>query len=328
MNAEEMARFHEERKGRICGSDLTHLLEADYGCRRRLWYDKKGIPADFPFHGNNHTRRGNILEPIVAQELSEREGFVMLPKSATGFFHHPEWDQGGCHVDQLMIDPRSGTRGVLEIKCPTQRTYFKWKKESVPPLGASLQVIWGMACTGARWGIVLAFNSDQWDYHLWHVEWDEATAQNLLVLAKEHVEAWEQKDNPLPILHPDNPACAQCPWRKRCQGLGIGWEIDLDRDGPVEPGVPDESVAPLMDQYVECKTNLAFWKSEKDRVEERVKEALKGRSKVFCSRGKVVCTVVQRKAYSVPATAYTQLRVIPNKPEVLSDGSEDASYDD
>ena len=67
--------FHEVRKTGFGGSDAHHYANIEpYGCARRVVYDKMGVPADYPFTGNNHTERGIWLEPIVAELTTEATG--------------------------------------------------------------------------------------------------------------------------------------------------------------------------------------------------------------------------------------------------------------
>jgi hypothetical protein len=61
-----------ERKKAIGGSDIPHLVGLEpFGCQRRLWYDKKGVPEDFPQQTNRHMKRGSAMEEFAVTEYYE-----------------------------------------------------------------------------------------------------------------------------------------------------------------------------------------------------------------------------------------------------------------
>ena len=72
-----MSELHSEdwlarrRKG-IGGSDWQDVLGLDpWGCARRLWYDKRSTPHDFPRRYTGAMKRGHKLEALVAEEVSD-----------------------------------------------------------------------------------------------------------------------------------------------------------------------------------------------------------------------------------------------------------------
>src|SRR5262245_38151315 len=60
MTTASREKFLEQRKLGIGGSDVAHLFnEPPYGCSRRLWLEKRGIPPDYPESPTDIMERGN-----------------------------------------------------------------------------------------------------------------------------------------------------------------------------------------------------------------------------------------------------------------------------
>src|ERR1019366_2024927 len=99
-----------ERKKAIGGSDALHLVGlAPFGCQRRLWYDKKGNPEDFPFRGNRHTQRGDVMEDIAKEEYGNitARSIRRVPWKL-----HPRIPRVGVHVDGLQEMQECGPESV------------------------------------------------------------------------------------------------------------------------------------------------------------------------------------------------------------------------
>jgi predicted phage-related endonuclease len=167
-----------ERKSAIGGSDVPALLGLPpFGCTRRLWYDKKGVPEDFPFRGNRHTRRGEVMEEIAVMEYFEhtargvRRGIPWKVDDEIPYF--------GVHADALQEIEECGPKSVLEVKCPSARWFFASRHKPDPPNEAMAQLQWGMMVHRLRAGTVLMFCADQWALKWWDVGNDDMMQSDL-----------------------------------------------------------------------------------------------------------------------------------------------------
>jgi hypothetical protein len=302
---EQERQFHLERSTAIGGSDVGDLVgdSIEGCCTRRLWYDKKGVPADFPFKGNRHTRRGEVLEPIAAAEFAAGERFVLVTPSA--WILHPSASYIGVHLDATLCpadryhgDDPAGQHelGILEVKCPSSRVWYEWRAGG-PSLKARLQLQWGMMCSRLTWGYITAFNADLWDYDRWRIERDDDMQGDLFTLASKFWPSLQEDENPWPKLDAvDNPTCRKCPWRRTCQGINKDW-IPEDRD----PGSRIEVIE--SDDLVESVSNFLAAKQVADAANEAVelaraelRENIGERTiKVRTSAGTVTSSLVVRK---------------------------------
>lgn len=328
---EQERQFLLERSTAIGGSDVQHLLDLPpYGCRRRLWYDKKGVPADFPFLGNRHTRRGQILEPFAIKEFMQGEAFTgqHLPWVVL-----PQKRHVGAHIDHILYKPKATEGpGVLEVKIPSVRNFYTLSAKG-PSQASQLQLQWGIATAGANlkesvaWGVILVFNADLWRYRFWTYQRDEGMIEDLLKIADAF---WPSLDSDRPKwerLNPQSRQCQDCPWRTRCQGITrVSPLPDEDQDEPTEPPAEDESFFDVVAAHV-AATKVA---ADADAAKEAAKQAIVARlggkpARVRCTAGTVHYTEVVTGATvekPKPERRHMSLRVVPAK-SAIAQGDED-----
>lgn len=207
-----------ERAKAIGGSDVLHLVGlVPFGCTRRLWYDKKGVKADFPFSGNRHTRRGDALEEFAIAEYYEttargvRQGIPWKADEEIPYF--------GVHADGIQEIRECGPKSILEVKCPSSRWFYACRNKPSPPNEAMLQVQWGMMVHRLRAGTVLLFSADAWMLKYWDVANDDMMQSDLRVMGTKFWGSLKKDDPPYAKLEAHDPRCRECPWRAKCQGL-------------------------------------------------------------------------------------------------------------
>lgn len=314
---EQERQFLLERSQAVGGSDVQHLLNlAPYGCRRRLWYDKKGVVPDYPFTGNRHTRRGQAVEPHAIEEFCVGENYR---GEGQPWVVHAERRHAGAHIDHFVWKPGADEgRGVLEVKVPSLRNYYTLCARG-PTEAMLLQLQWGIAMTDSTWGVLLAFNADLWRYRFWRYDADPSMAHDLLAISDRF---WESLDSDRPKwerLEPTSRQCQDCPWRKTCQGITRESPPDVEgMDEPTEAPQEDESYFDLVAAYRAAATLAADAAAAKDAA----KDAILGRlgegkpRRVTCSAGTIVYseTVIAPKAAAPqPEKRYFSLRVLPAK---------------
>jgi predicted phage-related endonuclease len=230
---EAKEQWLEGRRKFIGGSEAYQLLsEEQYGkgCARQLAYDKLGIEPDFDDTPDAELealfRRGNLLEPVIAQAYKEETGrdIINPPKDENGMAKariNKEFSWAGVHVDRTI---RAGTAGVestgdLEIKSRAEGPFYRMLRTG-PFKGDFLQTQWANFVTGHSWSAFVAlgvFGSIPIRHY------DFARDQAIMEIFKREGEAFantvwgkgELPDHPIPA---DDMRCKVCVWRQTCRG--------------------------------------------------------------------------------------------------------------
>jgi predicted phage-related endonuclease len=241
------SEFLAERLTGIGGSDIASVLNVGYGCRRRLWYQKRSTPPDFPRDYNKAMRLGEVLEPFFREEYEEASG--RATKSLFSAVRHDGHIEILAHVDALIYDkkpPMSGyppVTGVLEIKSVGREVFYRIKREGLPE-DYILQLQHGLLASGYSWGSFAIGSRDSGELLWWDVERDESICTNIL---SEALAFWALVQNgPIPdALDPDDRRCQRCEYRNSCQGNAL---VQLEAKADMEY---DESLRPLIDECCE-----------------------------------------------------------------------------
>jgi len=285
MTAEERAAFVAERKKGIGGSDAASLFNAGYGCRLRLWRDKRNEVPDYPRDESDVMELGNVLEPFFAEKYKRKTGRDVVVSEAPVV--HPDYPELRVNVDRMINDVDDDDRdvGVLEIKSVGRAVFYKVKREGLPE-DYILQLQHGMLVTGAEWGSFAIGCRDTGELLYWDVEPDSAITS---LIVTEGRSFWaEVQDGVMPArLEPDDPRCQKCEYRRSCQGAAL---IQIDPSRKVEQ---DETLRPLLTEYLERKA----LEQEATALVEESKEELKTRI-----GGRTDLEVAGHKVYFRPQT--------------------------
>lgn len=223
----------EGRRKFIGGSEAYQLLnEEQYGkgCSRALAYDKLGIEPDVDDTPDAELealfRRGNLLEPVIAQAYKEETGrdVVNPPRDENGFPKariSKEFPWAGVHVDRVI---RAGTADVtetgdMEIKSRAEGPFYRMLRTG-PFKGDFLQTQWANLVTNHKWSAFVAmgvFGSIPIRHY------DFARDEQIMEIFKREGEAFadtvwgkgQLPDHPIPA---DDMRCKVCAWRQSCRG--------------------------------------------------------------------------------------------------------------
>lgn len=236
--------LHDRTTG-IGGSDIASLFSVGYGCRLRLWREKRGEARDFPDQDSGPMKLGRWLEPHIADEYAQETGRRVFTESV---HRHPVHDFLLVHIDRGLQDYAIPGIGVLEIKAIGARPFGEVKRSGMIE-DYVLQVIHGMLVTGRQWGAFAVMNRDSGQMLHWDVARDEAVCQLIL---EEGPIFWAQVENgPAPeMLPPDDPRCGRCDWRVSCQGNAL-IQIAAGRGEEIPQA---EELRPLLAEYDERKS--------------------------------------------------------------------------
>ena len=305
-------QFLANRRKGIGGSDCASIFNAGYGCRRRLWYEKRGTPQDFPREETGPMKLGKILEPFFAEEYVRETGRRV---ETAGQRHHAVHPELLVNVDRMieeeyLVTSQPGYRiwigsGVLEIKSVGRANFFKIKREGMSE-DHILQVQHGMLVTGAQWGAFCVGSRDSGDILHWDVPANLEIHKAILV---EGPKFWATVENgPMPgALEPDDKRCQNCAWRTTCHGNAL---IPTAAESEYEQ---DESLAPLVREYIERRALRKEADDLLDETKEELQYKLGDRGKVMAAGAKIQYYGTPRKEYVVPAQTIRALRVYPGK---------------
>jgi predicted phage-related endonuclease len=264
------AAFHAERLSGVGGSDAHHLGSMEpWGCERRLAYEKRGTPRDFPDRELARIlARGKRLEAIAAELYTEATGRTLY---RIGVRRVEEAPYLLVHPDRRLqaIDERGP--GIWEAKVPGEWAFKKYEIAGLPP-AYILQVQWALMVTGYQWGAFCLFWADGWQLLRFDVERNDALCTELE--ARGHA-FWRQVENgPLPDQLPtDDPRCGKCGWRFTCLGPAAE-RLSTKKDADAEiVELKDPELERMVDDYVDAR-EIATQSAD---VVDAIKEQIKGK---------------------------------------------------
>lgn len=169
-------KWLETRKLGIGGSDIGAILSVNkYKGIVDVWNDKVNGSE---FKGNRFTHFGHKLEPVVAEEFSER-----FPEfSVTELDRTLKKNHSLANIDRLLWHPSKGY-GVLECKTTSAFGWKEWEGEEIPQ-SYYCQVMHYLAVTGLQYAYVACLiggnsykvfnierNDEECEFILENVEW-------------------------------------------------------------------------------------------------------------------------------------------------------------
>lgn len=139
-----------DRQRLLTASDIAAWCGANkYKSKQEVKDDKAGLTK--PFEGNEHTERGKYWEPHIIKACSELG--IGRVRTAGMLCESMRIPGIGATTDAIARD-EFGDYHIVEIKCPTMRSYYMWKKG--PPLMYQYQVVAQMLVCGYTSGYLVA----------------------------------------------------------------------------------------------------------------------------------------------------------------------------
>ena len=269
--------WHLQRMKGIGGSDWAAILSDHYpheykwSCLRRLWYGKRGVKPDFPEKTSRAAKRGNILEPVVAELFQAHTGCTFtdkIPKAKELFPGKPVPDWWIGNPDYIAVMPGNSTQG---LECKTMNS-FVWKQfiENGLPVSYQIQPQHYMGLTGLDvfhvavvWPDGLEFQTEpvsrSEDILGLMVDAGEWFMKKVLTASKapEHAPLTEQR-------------CSGCVYARRCLGQSYWEQHELD----LTDLSSDEQLYNLLCQLKELKADKNSGKAA-DELQEQIKDHIR-----------------------------------------------------
>lgn len=272
-----------------------------------MWFEKKGVPADFPFEDTADIRRGRALESVAFDVFCQKYDAA----GDNGVAHHtmPGKPFIGVHVDRLFVAPGID-QGVLEIKVPTVFNWRNIKRHDAAPQTWIAQVQWGMMTTGIKHGALAVFNPDAFDVLRFDVEPDKGMQDSLVQIAEVFWDSLTLDENPADKLPDGDARCYSCRWRTTCKGIGANvYDPDpkeiqeiIDLGGFVPDSTP--RLVNIVNLWEESKADAREADKYKEELKTELMSLLKGPQVLMLDGRKIV-----RTETVVNVKAHTQRRV-------------------
>lgn len=298
----DRAAFLAERSTGIGGSDIASVFNLGYGCRLRLWREKRGQEPDYPSEESGPMELGVVLEPHIAAKYEKKTGRSV---AIEGVRRHVDSPELLVHVDRIIYSSHRPDLGVLECKAVGRAMYWKIKREGMPE-DYILQLQHGMLVTNLQWGSFAVMNRDNGDLLWWDVSRDEAVCREIL---QEGPIFWAQVQNgPAPEpLDPEDRRCQTCEYRLSCQGNAL---VSVAKESEYQA---DESLRPLVLEFLERRALAKEADDLLDETKEAMKAALGDRGMVTAAGVKIQYYTITKKEYTVKQHEERPLRVYPAK---------------
>jgi predicted phage-related endonuclease len=279
------------RKQFIGGSDSAAMFNEGYGCCRRLVYDKRGTPIDYPRTPAEieTLQRGTDLEEMVAFKFQQESGLKIRRMGTRISKVEP---RAGVNVDRQIVGitgeryrdlfPDANVEfwtptGVLECKTANEFVFKQILKDGVPPHYV-MQMQHSLAVTGYKWGVfaVLGYGP-----MLWRVIWfpmlrDDNLCDAILNRVPDVWTMVEGGELPPALPQPDK-RCPKCEWRRTCLGAQLALNVpDEDKDVPT-----DDSLAELATDYMVARKTSDEAAELVDTIATQIKERIGDRPGVL-----------------------------------------------
>jgi putative phage-type endonuclease len=282
------AAQREARRKYAGSSDAAAICGLDpYRSAADVWLAKTGRADDFA--GNEHTDRGNLLEPVVLTWARERIGRD---------FARDVMDVGACGLLAANFDGRSGgsVPEPFVVEAKTTVTDDEWGDEGTDqvPDRVVCQVHHQMTVAGPEFRVafvpVLIPGFKAFDFRLYRVDRDDELADALAARCRafmtDHVRADVRPADFKPSLDV----------LKR-----VRREPDKLLDGMLS--------ADLVDAWEQAKLTLKQAKEEEEKVKAALIAALDVAEGALCPQGLITYLQTSRKGYVVEPTTYRTLRL-------------------
>ena len=297
MNAEERTVWLEARRHHIGASEVAAVLGVDPWRGPLAVYEAKingssQSDADYLAFGRD-------VEGAIANLYAHRTGRPVRDLGASEIQYHPEYPWIGATLDRVTegtpSEPAPGDGpGPLELKHVSKfQSPEDWKAD--PPLNYQIQLQIQMSCTGAQWGCLAGM------FPGYQLAWVDVKRNDSFLAAAYPIlaEFWErvQRKDPPP---PDGTT-----------GTGDA----IKRLWPRES--PEKTITIEDDRILSLVTEWDGLKGAEREAQKRIKEldaiiraTMQDAEIANCGAFKLSLKTVKKKAFSVEASEYRQLRKV------------------
>jgi putative phage-type endonuclease len=266
MDSTHKSEFTKEgRTTFIGGSEVADVFCLEpYGCQRKLYYEKTGQEPDYPDPESYHMRRGKLLEPIAAMLYETETGRTIRRSNAR--IVDVEYGMMVAHLDREILKDERGV-GVLELKCPSVRTYYDIKKKGAQE-GYILQMQHYMRVRKAQWGSYGFFSAELAELFHFDVLRDEELIEKIIVGELAFWEMVKRHEMPEPLPSEKDKRCKKCVFEVTCRELKPG---DEELDPSMLTMISDVDFEGIIPDYWEAKSIFDDAEEYLDGIKDRIR---------------------------------------------------------
>lgn len=259
-----------ERKKGCGGSDIGSLWNLDFGCARKLGYDKTSRTPDFPqIEQPAEFERGTIMEPAIRTLYAKRSNRPTMPPTEQITWHLTE---PRMFVSMDAVTRRGpGDNGYAEFKCVNRFVMRQFKTEGVRR-SYILQMQAGLACSGYGFGSFGILCLDPWEFHWFDVEEDKDLQHMIAIEVQTFWHALDAGLLPNPLENDHDQRCFKCSYRVTCRGS------EFSSAPAVEDGrgliVSSPELLPIVSEWVELDQLKKAAEEAIEPIKEEIEKAI------------------------------------------------------
>jgi putative phage-type endonuclease len=273
-----------DRKDYIGGSDISAVMGLSrWKTPLQLWAEKTGAVEPEDISNKDAVKWGNRLEEVCASAFEEESGLKV--RRAPQLYVSKDYPFMRCQVDRLI----TGTDDLLEIKTASAWKEKEWEGEEIPQ-EYILQVQWQLMITGRKTGYIAVLIGGQ--KFLWKkIEADYSIFQSMIESA---VSFWKmaQEKTP-PMAMPDDNS----------------FIVELYPKGDDRMVEASQDISDAIKQLQLLKAEEIKIKEEKEKIEVKIKEAIKDLGGIKTPEYLVKWSFVRGSTFTVTKKDSRQLRV-------------------
>lgn len=278
----------EERRKRICASDIASIIGVGFHTPQKLAAIKLGIVEDVEV--SERMRLGTILEPEAVARWEEKTGRVAF--TAPSLCIHPLREWQGATPDRLI----DGFKEILEAKLVFDYPDHEWGPDgsAMIPEKYVCQTTWQMDTLGASMCDLSAYFIPHFQ-RTYKLRYDPELAGMLVRAGKEFLDFITSYGIP--------PA----DWQS---SLAVGIKSRIEAVKPGEVKKLDDDAEALAAEYLAVKA-VAKEADGKAKQLRQILEELAGDAAdcFFPGGGFMSRKLIKRDGFTVPATEYTTLKI-------------------
>jgi len=275
-----------ERRLGCGGSEIHHIYnDKPFGCRLRLWYEKVGIPPDFPQQYNSLLDYGLYLEPWIRAGFERRTGRTVVSRET---IVDPKLPWRRANLDGVITADQPGRRWVGNEELiwpedplslappkvvgerkpsfgPTPAMYEaksvnSWYFDKVKRHGLRADHIrqgtWNGGLLESDWGSFAIQNRDSSEQIAIDFEVDrELDAMMIDDVGTFWTVDVEMKRQPDPLPQIDD-RCRTCPWRRACRGNVDLGNMEYPDDSRQYEVIDSEELHVLAEKYEQAVADV------------------------------------------------------------------------
>lgn len=293
----KVARSVKDRQGMMGGSEAPVVVGVSpFNVRMRLWMEQTGRIERPNLDDVEAVRFGTLFEPILMNEFARRTGKTVRRENLMTV--HPEFDYLGAHIDRRVVGEAAGVEGKTTSDFAYKRLWGTPGTDAAPAyVLAQVHFYFALWPAFEKFYVPVLVGGQKMD--IFEVPRDETISNEIIAKMVEFWECYVLPDTPPPLEDDDlDHPCA----------LELLKKVYPNSDGSVrhlDPKIRPYVEMMIAEQEVKKQAEAAI-----DTCKTRILRAMENSAiGIVEGVGEVHRKFVQRRAYTVEATQYLDLRV-------------------